>query len=69
MRLADIKAGLGQTGAKQGQRAPLNINSFPQPKEAPMLNLLAFVVVAVGLATPFVVPLMWGRLENPESAP
>ena len=33
-----------------------------------MLNLLAFVVVAVGLATPFVVPLMWGQLENPESS-
>ena len=33
-----------------------------------MLDLLAFVVVAVGLATPFVVPLMWGQLENPESA-
>ena len=32
-----------------------------------MLDLLAFVVVAVGLATPFVVPLMWGQLENPES--
>ena len=32
-----------------------------------MLNLLAFVVVAVGLATPFVVPLMWGQLENPDS--
>jgi hypothetical protein len=29
-----------------------------------MLNLLAFVVVAVGLATPLVVPLMWGQLEN-----
>jgi hypothetical protein len=33
-----------------------------------MLSLLAFVVVAVALATPFVVPLMWGQLENPESA-
>ena len=30
-----------------------------------MLSLLAFVVVAVGLATPFVVPLMWGQLEKP----
>ena len=46
----------------------MNIKSFPQPKEAPMLSLLAFVVVAVALATPFVVPLMWGQLENPESA-
>jgi hypothetical protein len=29
-----------------------------------MLSLLAFVVVAVGLATPSVVPLMWGQLEK-----
>ena len=29
-----------------------------------MLNLLAFVVVAVGLATPFVVPLIWGTVRN-----
>ena len=29
-----------------------------------MLSLLAFVVVAVGLATPLVVPLMWGQLEK-----
>jgi hypothetical protein len=50
------------------KRASLNIKSFPQPKEAPMLSLLAFVVVAVALATPFVVPLMWGQLENPGSA-
>jgi hypothetical protein len=33
-----------------------------------MLSLLAFVVVAVALATPFVVPLMLGQLENPGSA-
>jgi hypothetical protein len=33
-----------------------------------MLSLLAFVVVAVALATPFVVPLIWGQLENPGSA-
>jgi len=46
----------------------LNIKSFLKPKEVQMLDLLAFVVVAVGLATPFVVPLMWGQLENPESA-
>ncbi len=29
-----------------------------------MFSLLTFVVVAVGLATPFVVPLMWGQLET-----
>jgi hypothetical protein len=29
-----------------------------------MLSLLAFVVVAVALATPLVVPLMWNQLEN-----
>ena len=29
-----------------------------------MLELLAFAAVAVALATPFVVPLMWGRLEQ-----
>ena len=52
--------------AASGHR--LSIKSFPQPKEAPMLSLLAFVVVAVALATPFVVPLMWGQLENPGSA-
>ena len=33
-----------------------------------MLSLLAFAVVAIGLATPFVVPLMWGQLENTGSA-
>jgi len=77
LRLADIKAGYdhriissgsGKPEQSRGQRASLNIKSFPQPKEVHMLNLLAFVVVAVGLATPFVVPLMWGQLENPESA-
>jgi hypothetical protein len=25
---------------------------------------LAFAVVAVALGTPFLVPLMWGRIEN-----
>jgi hypothetical protein len=30
-----------------------------------MLDLLAFAVVAVALATPLVIPLMWGRLEGP----
>jgi len=42
----------------------LSIESFPELKEALMLNLLAFVVVTVGLATPFVVPLIWGQLET-----
>jgi hypothetical protein len=46
------------------ERAPSIIESFSQPEEAAMLNLLAFVFVAVGLATPFVVPLMWGQLET-----
>jgi hypothetical protein len=35
-----------------------------QPGEVDMLELLAFAVVAVALATPFVVPLMWGHLEQ-----
>jgi hypothetical protein len=30
-----------------------------------MLELLAFAVVAAALATPLVVPLMWGQLEQP----
>jgi hypothetical protein len=46
------------------QQASLTITSFPQAKDAPMFSLLTFVVVAVGLATPFVVPLMWGQLET-----
>ena len=29
-----------------------------------MLSLLAFVVVAVALATPLVVPLRWNQLEK-----
>jgi hypothetical protein len=29
-----------------------------------MLDLLAFAVIAVALATPLVVPLMWGQLEG-----
>jgi hypothetical protein len=29
-----------------------------------MMNLLAFAVVAVGLGTPFLVPLLWG-FEQP----
>ena len=29
-----------------------------------MLELFAFAVVAVALATPFVVPLIWGQLEQ-----
>jgi hypothetical protein len=29
-----------------------------------MLELLAFAFLAVALATPFVVPLMWGQLEQ-----
>ena len=29
-----------------------------------MLELLAFAVVAGALATPFIVPLMWGQLEQ-----
>jgi hypothetical protein len=35
-----------------------------QPGEVDMLELLAFAVVAVALATPFGVPLMWGQLEQ-----
>jgi hypothetical protein len=29
-----------------------------------MLDVLAFAVVAVALATPFVVPLLWGQIEQ-----
>jgi hypothetical protein len=29
-----------------------------------MLDVLAFSVVAVALATPFLVPLLWGQLEK-----
>ena len=71
----EVRRRIDKTGAKAqfvtaitvieaGQRASLSIESFPQPKEAPMLSLLAFVVVAVALATPLVVPLMWGQLEK-----
>jgi hypothetical protein len=31
---------------------------------AMLLDVLAFAVVAVALGTPFVVPLMWGRIET-----
>ena len=34
-----------------------------------MLDLLAFVVVAVGLATPFVVPLMWASWKTRNQLP
>ena len=37
---------------------------FPAAREVDMLELFAFAVVAVALATPFVVPLIWGRLEQ-----
>jgi hypothetical protein len=30
-----------------------------------MLDLLAFAVIAVALATPLVIPLMWSQLERP----
>ena len=30
-----------------------------------MLDLLAFAVIAVALATPLVIPLMWNQLEGP----
>jgi hypothetical protein len=33
-----------------------------------MLSLLAFAVVAVAIATPLVVPVMWGQLEDAGSA-
>jgi hypothetical protein len=29
-----------------------------------MLDVLAFAVVAVALATPFIVPLLWGQIEK-----
>ena len=29
-----------------------------------MLGLLAFAILAVALAAPFVVPLMWGQIEQ-----
>jgi hypothetical protein len=29
-----------------------------------MLNLLTFLIVAVALGMPFVVPLMWGQIET-----
>ena len=29
-----------------------------------MLNVLAFAVVTVALGMPFLVPLMWGRIEQ-----
>jgi hypothetical protein len=29
-----------------------------------MLELLAFAILAVALAAPFVVPLMWGQIEQ-----
>jgi hypothetical protein len=29
-----------------------------------MLGLLAFAILAVALAAPFVVPLMWGQIES-----
>jgi hypothetical protein len=35
-----------------------------QPGEMDMLELLAFAVVAVALATPFGVPSMWGQVER-----
>jgi hypothetical protein len=33
-----------------------------------MLSLLAFTVVAVAIATPLVVPVMWDQLEEARSA-
>ena len=33
-------------------------------REMAMLNLLTFVVVAIALGMPLVVPLMWGPIEN-----
>jgi hypothetical protein len=41
-----------------GQRVPSRV------EEVDMLNLLAFAVVVVALATPWVVPLMWGYIEQ-----
>jgi hypothetical protein len=32
--------------------------------EMAMLSVLTFAVVAVALGMPFVVPLMWGRIEQ-----
>jgi hypothetical protein len=29
-----------------------------------LLDMVAFAVVSVALATPFLVPLMWGRIET-----
>jgi hypothetical protein len=29
-----------------------------------MIDMLTFVVVAVALGTPFVVPLLWGQIED-----
>jgi hypothetical protein len=46
------------------QAGAAHAHTSPQPGEVDMLELLAFAVVAVALATPFVVPLMWGQLEQ-----
>jgi hypothetical protein len=36
-------------------------------KEGTMLNALTFAVVTVALGMPFLVPLMWGQLEQKPS--
>ena len=36
-------------------------------KEGTMLNALTFAVITVALGMPFLVPLMWGQLEQKPS--
>jgi hypothetical protein len=36
----------------------------PAKPEETAMHALAFAVVAVALGTPFLVPLMWGRIEK-----
>jgi hypothetical protein len=45
-----MKKSAGASGQPQGEMA--------------MLSVLTFAVVAVALGMPFVVPLMWGRIEQ-----
>jgi hypothetical protein len=37
---------------------------YPAKPEETAMHALAFAVVAVALGTPFLVPLLWGRIEK-----
>ena len=55
--------GRGRVSAYSSHRRA-RVSGRALKKEVAMLDVLAFSVVAVALATPFLVPLLWGQLEK-----